>query len=62
MAGDLLTALALILVIEGVAYALFPEGMKRILAQVLALPPASLRNAGLMSAIAGLVLVWLARG
>jgi hypothetical protein len=62
MAGDVLTALALILVIEGVVYALFPEGMKRILAQVMTLPPASLRNAGLTFAIVGLVLVWLVRG
>ena len=62
MAADVLTALALILVIEGAMYALFPEAMKRFLAQVMALPASSLRGAGLASAIAGVALVWLLRG
>ncbi len=62
MAADVLTALALILVIEGAIYALFPEAMKRILAQVMALPASSLRSAGLVSALAGVALVWLLRG
>lgn len=62
MAADVLTALALILVIEGAIYALFPEAMKRFLAQVMTLPASSLRSAGLASAIAGVALVWFLRG
>ncbi len=62
MAVQLLTALALVLVIEGVLYALFPNGMKRLLEQAMMLPPSSLRRAGLVSAFAGVVLVWLLRG
>ncbi len=62
MAADVLTALALILVIEGAIYALFPEAMKRVLAQVMGLPASSLRSAGLASAVAGVALVWLLRG
>ncbi len=62
MAADVLTALALILVIEGAIYALFPEAMKRFLAQVMVLSASSLRSAGLASAIAGVALVWLLRG
>ena len=62
MAVQLLTALALVLVIEGVVYALFPHGMKRMLEQVMTLPPSALRRAGLVSAIAGVFLVWLLRG
>ncbi len=62
MAADVLTALALILVIEGAIYALFPEAMKRFLAQVMVLSASSLRSDGLVSAIAGGALVWLLRG
>lgn len=59
---DLFTALALVLVIEGLIYAAFPEAMKRMVAQVLALPATQLRGAGLVAAAAGLLLVWVIRG
>jgi uncharacterized protein YjeT (DUF2065 family) len=59
---DLLVALGLVLVIEGVLYAAFPTGMKRTLAQVLELPDGTLRGVGLVAAIIGLVLVWIVRG
>ena len=59
---DFLTAVALILVIEGVVYALFPDAMKRMMAQVLTLPAGSLRSAGLAAAALGIFLVWLIRG
>lgn len=62
MAVELLTALALILVIEGVLYALFPDGMKRILTRAMTLPPSALRRAGLVSVLVGVALVWLLRG
>ncbi|HYZ39672.1 MAG TPA: DUF2065 domain-containing protein [Stellaceae bacterium] len=58
---DLWTALALVLVIEGALYALFPEGMKRAAARALTVPPQTLRLAGLAAACAGVVLVWLVR-
>jgi uncharacterized protein YjeT (DUF2065 family) len=59
---DLLTALALVLVIEGTLYALFPEGMRRMMAQMLDLPEQRLRIAGLAGVVIGLVAVWLMRG
>ncbi|NBC96311.1 MAG: DUF2065 family protein [Deinococcus-Thermus bacterium] len=59
---DLATALALVLVLEGLLYAAFPEAMKRMLASVLELPPAMLRGVGLGAAAVGLILVWLIRG
>ena len=59
---DFLTALALILVIEGVLYALFPNGMKRVMREVLALPAGTLRTAGLAASALGVVLVWWFRG
>jgi uncharacterized protein len=58
---DLWTALALVLVIEGVLYALFPEGMKRAAARAMAVPPQSLRIAGLAAVFLGVALVWLVR-
>jgi uncharacterized protein YjeT (DUF2065 family) len=58
---DLWTALALVLVIEGTLYALFPDGMKRAAARALSVPPQTLRLAGLTAACAGVVLVWLVR-
>lgn len=60
--GDLIVALGLAVALEGAAYALFPDGMKKILLQVLAQPPSSLRLIGLMMAAAGVVVVWLVRG
>lgn len=59
---DFYCALALVLVIEGVAYALFPEGMQRMLATLQEAPPGRLRVAGLVAAVVGVVLVWLIRG
>ena len=50
---DLGTALALVLVIEGILYALFPDGMKRVAARaMLACRRRSLRIAGLAAACA----------
>ncbi|MCB2099848.1 MAG: DUF2065 domain-containing protein [Rhodobacterales bacterium] len=59
---DFLAALGLALAIEGVAYALFPDAMKRMMAQVLSLPSQQLRAAGLVAAALGVVFVWLVRG
>ncbi len=58
---DLATALALVLVIEGIIYALFPEGMKRMAARAMAVPPQILRATGLLAAAVGVVIVWLLR-
>jgi uncharacterized protein YjeT (DUF2065 family) len=58
---DFLTALCLALVIEGVAYALFPGAMQRMIAAVLAMPPATLRMFGLTIVAAGVAGVWLVR-
>jgi uncharacterized protein YjeT (DUF2065 family) len=58
---DLWTALALVLVIEGALYALFPEGMKRVAERALLVSPQALRLAGLAAACIGVVLVWVVR-
>jgi len=58
---DLSTGLALVLVIEGALYALFPDGMKRTAARAATVPSQTLRLAGLAAACAGVILVWLVR-
>ena len=61
MTRDLLTALALILVIEGIAYALFPDIVKRLAARTTMTPAQTLRMAGLAAAFLGVILVWALR-
>lgn len=58
---DLGTGLALVFVIEGILYALFPEGMKRIAMRAMAVPTPQLRAGGLLFAAIGVALVWLMR-
>ena len=55
-------ALALILVIEGALYALFPDGMKRMIGELLTVPTGVLRGFGLGAAAVGVLLVGLIRG
>lgn len=59
---DFLTAVALVLVIEGGLYALFPGGMRRMMAQMQEVPDHRLRTMGLIGAVIGIVGVWLLRG
>jgi hypothetical protein len=59
---DLLTALALVLVIEGFVLALFPHRLRQVLAQLEQISPDVLRFGGLTAAVVGVVCVWLLRG
>jgi len=60
--GNLLLAAALVLFFEGVLYALFPDGMKRMMAAAIEAPSQTLRIFGLIAAIIGVILVWFIRG
>lgn len=59
---DLVTALGLMLVIEGAFYALFPGGMRRMMALAVMQPPQRLRAAGLLLACAGFAVLLAVRG
>ncbi len=59
---DFLSALCLVFIIEGALYALFPDGMKRMIEQALVLPASWLRRAGFASTLLGLAALWLIRG
>ncbi len=58
----LIAALALAIAIEGIAYALFPDGMKKMMAQVMAMPSDTIRTAGMVAALAGVFILWLVMG
>ena len=59
---DIITVFALVLVFEGVGYALFPSQMKNFMGRMVDMPTSILRNSGLVAAVAGVLLVWLIRG
>ena len=60
--SDFLVALGLVFVIEGLIFAAFPGSAKRAMAAVLETPDNVLRIVGIVSAVIGVVLVWLVRG
>jgi uncharacterized protein YjeT (DUF2065 family) len=60
--SDFLVAVGLVFVIEGLAFAAFPQATRRAVAAVMETPDVVLRAVGLGSALFGLVLVWLIRG
>ena len=59
--SDFFAALGLVLVIEGVLYAVAPERMKRMAAVVQPIPLSALRVGGIAAAVLGLIVVWLVR-
>lgn len=60
--SDLLTAAGLVLVIEGLLWALAPGFGRRMLEAASEMPESSLRIAGAGAVAAGVVIVWLVRG
>jgi uncharacterized protein YjeT (DUF2065 family) len=60
--NDLLTALALVLVIEGLVMAMLPSMPRRMLERLAQVPPETLRIGGLTVAASGVLFVWLIRG
>ena len=59
---DFAAALGLMFVIEGVLPFLSPAGVRRTLARVAAMNDTMLRIAGAVSMLAGVAVLWLARG
>lgn len=60
--SEFATAVALVLVLEGILWALMPDGMKRAAMLALSLENNQLRNGGLAVAAFGVFLIWLMRG
>ncbi len=53
-----LLALGLVLIVEGLAYALAPQLLERMLEILRTLPETALRQVGALAVVAGLILVW----
>jgi uncharacterized protein YjeT (DUF2065 family) len=60
--SDFVVAIGLVFAIEGILFAAFPAMTKHAMAQIVDTPENALRLVGLVSAVIGVVLVWLVRG
>jgi uncharacterized protein YjeT (DUF2065 family) len=60
--SDFLVALGLICALEGILFASFPMVAKQLAASMLETPEATLRIAGVVSAVIGVILIWSIRG
>jgi len=58
---DLIAALGLALAVEGILFAAFPDGMRRAMFEAAHSPSDRMRLVGLLSALVGLGIVWVAR-
>ncbi len=59
---DLLAAVGLVLVIEGLCLAAFPSAWRSAIQAVMKAPETPLRVAGLVVGAVGVIVVWLVRG
>jgi len=60
--SDLVAAIGLLLVFEGLLYGGFPGAARRMAMDMLQLPEHVLRIVGIVAMAIGVLLVWLARG
>ncbi len=60
--GDLLSALALVMVIEGIIPFISPKGYKSTMQQMITMPDSTLRTIGFGLMIVGVVSLYLVRG
>ena len=59
---DLVTALGLVLVLEGLMYAIAPLQMRRLIAMAVMVPVGQMRTAGAIAVAIGVIIVGLIRG
>jgi hypothetical protein len=59
--ADFLTAIALAIALEGALYAIFPSAMKKFMAKALGEPDNTLRGAGMLAVVIGIICIWLIR-
>jgi uncharacterized protein YjeT (DUF2065 family) len=55
---DLITALGLLLFIEGLLFAIFPTRIKIMLKSIEEIPPTKLRKTGIFFLLLGFLIVW----
>ena len=54
------TLIGMVMVVEGLSYALFPSGIKKLMIQILSMKDQSLQNIGKLLMLFGALLAWLA--
>jgi uncharacterized protein YjeT (DUF2065 family) len=59
---DFIVAIGLVLALEGLLFAAFPGAAKQAMANVLETPDQILRAVGIVSALIGILVIWLVRG
>lgn len=59
---DLITALGLVLAVEGLLFAAFPDAVRRAMYEASQSPRERMRAVGIACAIAGIAIIWLVRG
>ena len=60
--NDLIVALGLVLVLEGMLLALFPGRIQSLAIEMQKVPESTLRSMGLFALLLGFLVVWLIRG
>ena len=59
--NELVTAVGLVLIIEGLVYAAAPARFKAMMARLEEVPDETLRTGGVIAVVLGVAIVWLAR-
>jgi uncharacterized protein YjeT (DUF2065 family) len=59
---DLITALGLVLAVEGILFAAFPDAIRRAMSEASQSPRDRMRAVGIVCAIIGIAIIWLVRG
>ena len=59
---DLITALGLVLAVEGILFASFPDAIRRAMYEASQSPRERMRAVGIVCAIIGIAIIWLVRG
>ena len=60
--NELVIAFGLFLVLEGLVYAAFPSGVKRIALEIPKIADSTLRNFGVIAMMIGVAIIWLVKG
>jgi uncharacterized protein YjeT (DUF2065 family) len=59
--NELIVAVGLLFVIEGLLYTIFPDQMKKMMVMMKDMPASKLRFGGLFFALIGFILVWFVK-
>ena len=62
MTKIIIAAFGLLLIFEGLLYAIFPNTMKKMIKKMLETSDETLKWAGITSALFGLILIWFIKG